>query len=173
MPVMNLSSLEPGQAGRVETTWFLIVSGLLVTTATLKFWAALGLGADPIAGTEKVFGVNFRVWSFAAAAAELAVVVLIAASTRPALAFAAIRAAFGAILGYRALLHLQGGGYCGCLGNLLASTPLQEKEGLLLGSVAAAFFLGNEALWAIRRRREAMTAPPLSASRDNPEIASA
>lgn len=134
-----------------ERLFVLLVAGLLATTATLKLHAA---GAAPwtIVGREKVFEIDLRWWSVSTALLEYFAATLMTFAPTRGLALRVIRTSFGAILAYRALLLWQGSSYCGCLGNLLARSPWQAKEGLILGSLALGIFMLNECFLYCRRR---------------------
>lgn len=136
-----------------ERLFVLAVAGLLATTATLKLHA--GWSAPwSIVGREKVFDLDLRSWSVGAAILEYVAAVLMTFAPTRGLALRVIRGAFGAILIYRFFLIWQGAAYCGCLGRLLANSPWQAQEGLVLGSLAIAVFALNETFLFWRRRLE-------------------
>ncbi len=144
---------SPYARSSIELGWFLGVTALLLFTAGLKLHAGLRPGAG-VPGNEAVFGLPMSQWSILAGTIELVAAVLLATAPTVAGGFRVIRCLFAVLLGYRLLFHFKGGGYCGCLGRLLADSPLQSKEGLLLGGLAAFIFLANEALWLLRRHRD-------------------
>lgn len=153
------ASRGPGPWSWVGRCWVAGVAALLASTALLKLWAGL-TARDSLPGHERVFGMLLVSWSWVAGATELVVVVLLLSAPTARWAFQLIRAFFGAVLGYRVLLAWNGGGPCGCVGRLLENSPWQGKEGMLLGGVALAVFLLNEAVaflgrGAFRRERGA------------------
>lgn len=157
-------SSPPSGWGRLERTWIRSVAALLLATALLKIHAGL-TGGVPSVTHERVFGFPLAPWSIASGVAELTAVALLTVASTPGPALQLVRLLFAAILGYRLLLLSTGGGYCGCAGRLLAATPWQGREGLILGTVATAVFLINEAILAQRRWRQT---PSPAATGDNP-----
>ena len=144
---------EPARAALCERGFLWGVATMLVVTAGLKLAAGFGEpGALP--GREKVFGVPMQPWSIGAALAELATVGLVVVAPDRGAAMQVVRFFFATLLGYRLLFHWSGGGYCGCLGTLLARSPWQGQEGLLLGGIALACFATNELLLGSRRFRQ-------------------
>lgn len=137
---------------RAERRWIGVVAFLFSSTGSLKLYAGL-TGQGTREATEKVFQIPMEDWSLIAGTLELIWVALLVASPGPRIALRIVRFLFAAILAYRAVFHAFDGGYCGCLGGLLSNSPWQSQEGLLLGSVALAGLLVNEALLARRRRQ--------------------
>lgn len=137
---------------KVEHSWLAAIGLLLTVTAALKLHAGF-IDSRELPASEAVFGIPMKQWSIGAGLSELLVVLMLIVAPRPITAFRVIRVFFAAVLTYRVLLHLYGGGYCACLGRLLAESPLQAKEGLLLGGLALAIFIVNEWLFWMRRFR--------------------
>ena len=144
----------------LERTWLWMSVGLFLTTGLAKLHAGL-VHPESLPGAERVFGVPLIGWSLGLGTLETSLAVVLLGIPRFDLACRCLRLVFTGILGYRVLLEWEGGGPCACLGQLLARTPLQEREGLLLWSVAIAAALANEcALYLHHRRlRRAITVP--------------
>lgn len=137
---------------RLERAWVLAVALLFLSTGVLKVQAGLGPPGS-LTGSERVFGVPMVTWSLVVGGVEVAGVALLLGAPQAGLALRLVRFGFAAIVSYRLLLWWHGGGHCGCLGNLLARTAWQDREGLLLGSLAWAGLVLNEVLAFLRRRR--------------------
>lgn len=139
-------------ASGTERLWLCSAAVLFAFTGIAKLHAGL-VYPETLPGVERVFGMPFVAWSVVLGLAESCLALALMGMTRFDLACRILRLVFVGILGYRILLYWEGGGPCACLGHLLARTPLQEREGLLLWSVALLGAVTNEVCWAWHRRR--------------------
>ena len=132
--------------------WLWGAAALFAVTGIAKLHAGV-VHPETLPGVERVFGMPFVGWSVALGLVESCLAIALLGMTRVDLACRILRLVFTGILGYRILLSWEGGGPCACLGQLLARTPLQEREGLLLWSVALLGAIANEVVWGWHRRR--------------------